>query len=116
MLRLIIILSFFSLTLLLVSCNKNSDYKNLDCSGNHYTYENAIKKIIDANCLSSGCHGPGSANGNYSNYQGVLIRIKNGTFEKRVLNQKDMPKDAPPLSLDERRKIKCWIDAGAAEN
>ncbi len=79
------------------------------------TYMATIKSIVDSHCISSGCHHEGSPNGNYSTYEGLLIRVKNGTLSKRVLYTKDMPKNGT-LSLDDRKKIKCWIDSGAPQN
>ncbi len=105
-----------ALTLLfyLAACKKD-EYKNLDCSTLDATYSHSIKPIIDANCLSSGCHEAGSANGNLTTYEGLLIRVNNGTLSQRVLYTKDMPKNGV-LSLNDRNKIKCWIDSGAPKN
>ena len=96
-------------------CKKKNEYKNLECSSLDASYANVIRPIIDANCTSSGCHNTGSSNGNYTTYEGLLVRVNNGTLSKRVLYTKDMPKNAT-LSLDDRKKIKCWIDAGAPKN
>ena len=99
----------------LSSCKKKDEYKNLDCSSINSSYTASIKPIIDANCTSSGCHDAGSANGNYTTYEGLLIRVNNGTLSTRVLYTKDMPKNSS-LSLEDRQKIKCWLDAGAQKN
>lgn len=98
-----------------LNCCKKDEYKNLDCTTMQVTYTSTIKAIIDANCISSGCHNAGSLNGNYTEYDGLLIRVKNGTLSKRVLYTKDMPKNGT-LSLEDRKKIKCWIDSGAPKN
>jgi hypothetical protein len=96
----------------LLNCKKVNEYKGLDCSAVNPTYTGAIKAIVDANCTMSGCHNAGSPNGNYTTYEGLLIRVNNGTLSKRVLYTKDMPKGGS-LSLEDRKKLKCWIDAGA---
>ena len=96
------------------SCKKD-EYKNLDCSTISSAYTANIKPIIDANCVSSGCHNAGSNNGDFTSYTGVHGKVNNGSFEKRVLNNKDMPSSGA-LSLDNRKKIKCWIDNGALNN
>ena len=95
-------------------CCKKDEYKGLDCSTTLVTYDSTIKVIIDAHCLSSGCHNAGSPNGNYTTYAGIFARVKNGTLAQRVLYTKDMPKNSS-LSLEDRKKIKCWIDGGAPE-
>ena len=82
----------------------------MDCS-----YSTSVKAIIEANCLSSGCHGSGSSNGNLSTYDGLLIRVNNGTLSKRVLERKDMP-IGNSLSLEDQKKIKCWLESGAPKN
>jgi len=100
---------------LILNCCKKDEYQNLNCLPMPVTYTSAIKAIIDANCISSGCHNSGSPHGNYTTYDGVLIRANNGTLSKRVLYTKDMPKNST-LTLDDRKKIKCWIDSGAPKN
>jgi hypothetical protein len=99
---------------LINSCKKKNEYKNMDCASN-LSYTSSIRPIIDANCTSSGCHGSRSANGDYTTYDGLLIRVKNGSLSEKVLYNKDMPK-GNPLSLDDRKKIKCWIDNGAPKD
>ncbi|WP_317897816.1 hypothetical protein [Aurantibacillus circumpalustris] len=98
------------------SCGKKEDeYKNLDCSSINASYTSTIKPLIDANCTSSGCHDAKSSNGNLTTYEGLIIRVNNGTLSKRVLYTKDMPKRSA-LSLEDRERIKCWLDAGAPRN
>jgi len=75
-----------------------------------------IKPIINANCTSSSCHGAGSSNGDYTTYAGLKAKADNGSLDERVLQKKDMPKSAPALSLDDRKKIKCWLLNGAPNN
>lgn len=96
-------------------CKKKDEYKNLNCSSINSSYTSSIKPIIDANCTASGCHGAKSPNGDYTTYEGLLIRVNNGTLSKRVLYTKDMPQNGS-LSLDDRDKIKCWLDSGAPKN
>lgn len=100
--------------LIFFSCKKD-EYKNLNCSTINATYNITIKPILDANCTSVGCHNTGSANGDFTTYIGVHGKVTNGSFEKRVLNEKTMPTFGP-LSFDDRKKIKCWIDNGAPNN
>lgn len=96
------------------SCKKD-EYKNLDCSTISSAYNANIKPIIDANCISSGCHNSGSNNGDFTSYAGLKGKADNGSLENRVLDKKDMPPSGA-LSLDDRKKIKCWIENGALNN
>ncbi len=109
--KIIIVLLF--VTALTVTCRKN-EYKNLDCS-TATNYTNDIKPILSSNCTSSGCHGSGSSHGDFTNYTGFVAKVENKTVEKEVFDKKTMPPSGA-LSLDDRKKIKCWIDAGAQNN
>ena len=98
------------------SCGKTEDeFKNIDCSSINSSFTSVIKPIIDANCTSAGCHDANSSNGNLSTYDGLIIRVNNGTLSKRVLYTKDMPQNSS-LSTADREKIKCWLNSGAPKN
>ncbi|MBN8701425.1 MAG: hypothetical protein J0M08_00005 [Bacteroidetes bacterium] len=105
---------FLCMTTLLVihnSCKKD-EYKNLDCSTINSSYKSDIKPIIDANCNSGGCHNSGSSYGDFTTYKGLLSKSNNGSLNRHVLVDKKMP-PSKPLSLDDRKKIKCWINSGS---
>lgn len=95
-------------------CKKN-EYKNLDCGKINATYNNTIRTLINSNCTFSGCHGSGSTNGDYTNYNGLKSIADNGKLEDRVLVKKSMPSSGA-LSLDDRKKIKCWLESGSLNN
>jgi hypothetical protein len=61
------------------------------------------------------CHEAGSLNGDFSSYEGISGVAKNGTLEKRVFINKDMP-PLEPLPEEDLRKIRCWLDNGAQNN
>ncbi len=94
---------------------KKDDYKDLDCGKVNATYNSTIKSIINSNCAFSGCHGAGSANNDYTNYNGLKSIADNGKLEDRVLVKKNMPSSGA-LSLDDRKKIKCWLESGSPNN
>ena len=110
----IILLGLVAVSVYLFSCKKD-DYKNLDCSTISSGFNANIKPIIDANCISSGCHNSGSSNGDLTTYLGCKAKVDNGQMNARVLEDKNMP-PSKPLSLDDRKKIKCWIESGAPNN
>ncbi|PBQ30417.1 hypothetical protein CNR22_01100 [Sphingobacteriaceae bacterium] len=98
-----------------IACKQKDEYKDLDCSSLNSSYRQTIQPLIALHCAGSDCHGAGSSNGNYTTYEGLIIRINNGTFSKRVLYTKDMPANGS-LSLAEREKIKCWLNRGAPKD
>lgn len=108
-------LTLFLLLLLLVEACKKDEYKNLDCSSIAASYSKDIQAIVAANCLTAGCHHSGSANGDFTGYAGLKGKANNGSLNKRVLEKKDMP-NGTSLSLDDRKKIKCWLSNGAPQN
>jgi hypothetical protein len=111
---LILALVFAGAIASIVACKKD-DYKNLDCSTISSGFAANIKPIIDRNCISTGCHNSGSSNGDLTTYAGCKAKVDNGSLNSRVLEKKDMP-DSKALSLDDRKKIKCWIEGGAPNN
>lgn len=108
-------ISIVALSILTLLACKKDDYKNLDCNAINARFATDIEPVIKANCLSSGCHESGSRNGDFTEYKGIKGKANNGSLEKRVLTKKDMP-SGNPLSLEDRKKIKCWLNNGALDN
>lgn len=76
-----------------------------------------VQPIINDNCAFSGCHGSGSANGDFTNYGGIKAKVDdNGKFEKRVIIDSDMPPSSGLSSQAEKDLIQCWLDNGAPNN
>jgi hypothetical protein len=96
------------------SCQKD-EYKDLDCTTISAGYNASIKPIINANCLGGGCHNTGSLNGDFTTYAGLKAKADDGSLNKRVLQDKDMPASGA-LPLDQRKQIKCWLENGALNN
>jgi hypothetical protein len=109
----IIILAF----LIFQSCKKERPLEKTDCSKINASYSSDIKKIIKFYCLNHGCHGSGDSNGDFSTYEGLKDKADNGRLRERVLNNRDMPRrDLGIITIDDLRKIKCWLDSGAPNN
>jgi hypothetical protein len=85
------------------------------CDTLNITYQNNIKLIIDANCASSGCHDANSGSGNFTNFNGLKLKLDNGSFETRVIQQRNMPPSGP-LPQNTLDDLKCWIENGYPEN
>lgn len=92
------------------------------------TYEDDIKPIVDVSCAYAGCHAGDQASEfvtpaskDYTNYEGLLITLQNGSFGTRVLDSLDMPPFYTPdgnpkeLSEDQKELIACWIEEGFPE-
>ena len=93
------------------------------------TYEADIKPIIDISCAYSGCHAGADAgmfvtdiSKDYTNYEGLLATIENGSFADRTLDSLDMPPFYTPdgnpkeLTAAELEIIACWLEAGYPED
>jgi mono/diheme cytochrome c family protein len=78
------------------------------------SYKTEIDTIISAKC--GGCHnGSGFGPGNFTIYDTLKWAIDNRNLESRVFVRQDMPKN-DTLSLDQRIKLKQWLDIGAPNN
>jgi hypothetical protein len=108
------ITSFVFICMILISCGKQSE-DEINCDGSKFVYSTDVKFIINSNCVSSGCHNTGSANGDYTYYEGLKASATNGRLYERVITDKNMP-PSKSLSLEDRKKIKCWINSGAPNN
>lgn len=100
------------------SCKKKKETKeveNIDCSTINAAYSANVKFIVNGNCLSSGCHNSGSANGDFTTYAGLKAKADNGSLNNRVLEQKTMPPSGA-LSTDNLKIIKCWISSSSPNN
>jgi len=104
------------LTLITFQTCKKDDLKNLDCSTVPATYSANIKTLVSNTCATSGgCHAAGSANGDFTMYAGLKAVANSGALEKETITQKSMPPSGG-LSLDDRKKIKCWLNNGSPNN
>ena len=108
-------LLFVCLLLFIIACKKEKKEEAIDCSGVSPSYVSEVKPIVNANCLSSGCHNAGSANGDYTTYNGLKAVASSGALESRAVTNKTMPPSGA-LSLADRKKIKCWVSSGALNN
>lgn len=86
----------------------------IDCNGVTSTFSGTVKPIIQANCLSSGCHDAASTNGpgaltTYEKVRDASSRIRS------VVVARTMPKGGS-LTADQIKSIACWIDNGSQNN
>jgi len=97
-----------------------------DCGAAPKTFTRDIQPIINRSCAYAGCHLDGSAPGRFDNYAGLLSRLQNGQFQRRVIELKDDPvRGMPPnfapegrpkdLTEEELRQIQCWLEDGFPE-
>ena len=108
---------FISGLLAVASCKKDDDGGGdggLDCDT--VKFSTTIAPILQNSCTTSGCHDVASVNGDYTTYAGIEMRAKDGTLEKEVITDMNMPKAGDPLSQTQLDQFQCWIDAGAPDN
>lgn len=101
----------------------NQGAKNNACTGRCdtaiYTYNGAIKPIMDSKCV--GCHNPGNLGGNIdvSTYAAVKATVLNGKLMGSIIHQtgfSPMPKNSAKLSDCEITQFQKWIAAGSLNN
>lgn len=110
---------FILFILTLISCyndNEEDLYGPVSCDVSAITYANDVLPIINASCATTGCHvSGGSGPGDFTNYNDLKLKVDNGTFETRVLVDKNMPPNTP-LSNCDLQILQAWIDNGALNN
>jgi SprB repeat len=72
---------------------------------------NDVRPIIEANCVSSECHGGGRLP-NLATASGIQ---NNAAAIKRETQSGDMPRNGS-LSAEEKALIACWVDEGGKNN
>jgi len=84
---------------------------------NTLTYDNEIRPIIATKCTNDGCHGAGSSDGDYTDFQGMLLDLDNGRIHDEVLLDRTMPQTgSEDLTDEERNMIQCWLGNGYPES
>jgi len=97
------LLVFILLTLITVSSCRKKHWK---CD-EEVSYKNDIQPLFDAYC--SKCH-------SYDTYLEAKI-LANGNLKEATIDSRRMPPSGEKaLTLKERKKIFCWIEAGAMDN
>lgn len=84
------------------------------CDGTSFTYTNAIKSIVDANCALSGCHNGSTSLPDFTSYAGIKANASGAASRTRAGS---MPpaSSGRELSDEQINTIKCWVEAGAPE-
>lgn len=91
-------------------------YVDDSCDATGVSFSQDIMPIINNSCATVGCHVQGgSGTGLLENYNQVLAKVNDGTFDRRVTVQLDMP-PASPLSDCQLEHISQWIADGAPNN
>ncbi len=80
------------------------------------TYESHVRAIIQQNCTVTGCHdGSNGMRKPLRTYDEVMAVID--WVERRAVIEKSMPPAASggPLSEEEIRLLRCWLEQGTPE-
>lgn len=87
-----------------------------DCNTEQLTFTADIQPIINSSCAIPACHqAGGNGFGNFETYSGLKAILDNGSFENRVIIQRNMPPNRE-LSSCEIEKLKEWLNQGAPNN
>jgi predicted DNA binding protein len=107
------------------SCEDDDDGA---CDDLNATYDGAVKGIINSSCAYANCHDGNSlvipdGSKDYTSYATMLGALNAEKFEKRVLDDKNMPPanfvpEGSPTELSDAQLeiLQCWVDAGYPEN
>lgn len=80
------------------------------------SFSTDVQPIILTNCAISGCHVAGGVGpGEYQDYTGLKVAVDAGTFEQRVIVQRDMPPTGALPDCD-LLLLEKWIAQGAPNN
>jgi hypothetical protein len=117
---LLTIILFLSCTFLLITCSKNNGGGSgtptpAFCDGITSKYAADVYPILTNSCLlGSNCHAAGSTNtgGELTDYNKVYNKL--AAIRDAVISG-IMPQTGI-LSVNEKKKIICWIDSGAPNN
>lgn len=101
-----------------ISCASDNleEYYNLsDCETSEARFSSDIRPVIAANCAVPGCHVQGTGLPAFTDYEKIAA---NAALIKFQTSSGAMPPSSSgkKLTIDEVRKIACWVDAGANNN
>ncbi len=101
---------FASLLLYVSACKKETTTPTCSPSDTTQTFTAKVKPIIDANCITSGCHDATASGGvNLTTYDGVVSATKNNNLISQVQSGL-MPQGLPALPDSSINKIIAWKD------
>jgi len=79
------------------------------------TYTEHIEEIITRSCATPACHSPGGDGpGEFTSFENLHPALEDGSFDLRVLQDRDMPPSIP-LSACELELIGKWIQQGGVQ-
>lgn len=91
-------------------------YGQSECTPMDVRFEQHILPIVQNSCAVVGCHVQGGlAPGIFENYTQIKDAVDRGSFQQRVLVNRDMPPSSP-LSNCQLDFIRAWIEEGALNN
>ncbi len=103
------ILVVFVLLYGITSCSSDDNEEIIDDPINDVTYTNAVKVIIDTNCIS--CHGDPIINGApmpLLTLEDVKEAVQNRNLIGRIEDGSMPPDNAPELTADQIQSVKDW--------
>ena len=108
----VLITGFICLT---TSCKETPPVEELVCeTAEVISFQEKIVPILDASCNNEGCHNTGFVAGDFTNFEGVLEKVMDGSLLLR-LEDGTMP-PITPLSHEQLQAIACWLADGHPNN
>lgn len=99
---------------------KKEEIDIVDCTATTPTYTGTIKAIMDANCVSSGCHNSTSKKSGFdlSTFETTKSAAANKSYVASIQHKSGyskMPRRASKLSDADVKSITCWVQNGMPE-
>ena len=101
-----------------ITCKHEADLSGLP----EVCFTGDVLPVFLNNCTMAGCHdGSGESDYSFRNYQEIMQGVTPGNAEKSsiyrslILKWGERMPPSRPLSIDDRMKIRVWIDQGAGE-
>lgn len=112
--KLILIITVFTF-LSCASDNLEEYYGLADCETNEATFSGDIRAIIATNCAVPECHVQGTGLPAFTDYEKIA---ENADIIKFQTSAGAMPpaSSGQNITIEEVRKIACWVDSGAKNN
>ncbi len=110
-------LPIFGIILFLAGCKHTPEPKPQNTTCTPVSFSRDINPIIQQNCAISGCHNNGFANGDFTLYSDLKVKVDNGSFHNSVIDF-NAPKMPPAGKLPDAQLnlLQCWLNQGAPNN
>ncbi len=111
----VVVLAVLLASMCLIQCTSSDSAEAVSCGGTTISFASEVKPIIDAKCATTtACHATGSKEGPGALTTYSQVFASRSQVSSSVSTGK-MPQGST-LTADQKNKIVCWIQNGAANN